>query len=102
MGYNTNMGKNFKGDNFAILLTLCFIPLLALDKLYKESVLCFLLKLFSAITIVIAVVWWILDIVMCFLGKYEVNPIRYFKKAPQTEQSQPLKESAAENNDTKA
>ena len=75
------MGKNFKGDNFAILLVFCIIPLLALDKLYKESVLMFLLKLFSAITIVIGVLWWALDLIMCILGKYEVNPIKYFKKA---------------------
>lgn len=79
------MGKNFKGDNFAILVILCIIPL-AMDKLYKESVLLFLLKLFSAITIVVFALWWILDIVMCFVGKYETNPIRYFKKAPQAEQ----------------
>lgn len=73
------MGKNFKGDNSGILLALCIIPL-GMDKLYKESVLLFLLKLFSAITIVIFAVWWVMDIIMCATGKYETNPVYYFKK----------------------
>ena len=73
------MGKNFKGDNFGILMALCIVPL-GIDKLYKESVLFFLLKLLSAITIVIFLVWWIMDIIMLAMGKYETNPIYYFKK----------------------
>lgn len=73
------MGKNFKGDNLAIILVLCIIPL-GLDKLYKESVLLFILKLFSAITVIVFAVWWLMDIIMCAVGKYETNPIKYFKK----------------------
>jgi len=73
------MGKNFKGDNMVILLILCIIPL-AMDKLYKESVWLFLLKLFSAILMLPFVLWWIVDIIMCAIGKYQVNPIHYFKK----------------------
>ena len=63
----------------ALLLILCIIPL-AMDKLYKESVWLFLLKLFSAITIIIFVLWWLTDIIMCAAGKYQANPIRYFRK----------------------
>lgn len=77
------MGKNFKGDNLAILMILCIIPL-AMDKLYKESVLLFIIKLFSAITIIVFAVWWLMDIIMCAVGKYETNPIRYFKKSANT------------------
>ena len=93
------MGKNFKGDNLAILLILCIIPL-AMDKLYKESVLLFILKLFSAITIVIFALWWLMDIIMCAVGKYQTNPIRYFKKKPEDQEPEkPEKPEKAEKSE---
>ncbi len=73
------MGKDFKGDNSGLMLAFCILPL-ALDKLYKERVLLFILKFMSIITGVVFLVWWIMDIIMCATGRYEVNPIYYFKK----------------------
>lgn len=77
--------KLSKIPNTLILLLLCiFVGYLGLDKLYfdrasKESVFWFACKLICSI-IIIGVIWNILDIIFCLLGKYKLNPIYYFSE----------------------
>ncbi len=55
-----------------VLLILCILPF-GFDKLYKKDTLMFVCKLISSFFIV-GFIWWIYDIVMCVLKKYEVRP----------------------------
>lgn len=65
--------------NWKLFLVLLFLGWLGLDKFYmggKKNWKLFLLK-FAANLIGIGELWNILDIVMCLLKKYEVNPLEY-------------------------
>lgn len=70
------MSRN-KIDPILLLLTI-FLGFLGIDKIYMKSIKFFLLKLIANIFI-IGFIWAIVDIVFAIMGRYQVNPIDYFK-----------------------
>ncbi|HEY8389700.1 MAG TPA: hypothetical protein VIL26_01915 [Clostridia bacterium] len=57
-----------------VLVILCIIPF-GFDKLYKGSILMFLIKFFLHF-IGIGFVWWLFDVICALTGNYRVNPFK--------------------------
>ncbi|MCL2540800.1 MAG: TM2 domain-containing protein [Firmicutes bacterium] len=70
-----------KGNQSKNTLITFILGLFCLDKLYTAKSL--LGKIGWTVLKIITggglAIWWLVDLIMCVVGKYKVNPIDYFK-----------------------
>ena len=71
------MAKN-NGKFDLIMLVLCILPF-GFDKLYKGDTKMFVIKLLTHL-VGIGFIWWLVDVVMLIIDKYQTNPLDYFRK----------------------
>jgi TM2 domain-containing membrane protein YozV len=61
-----------------LLLIAIFLGWFGIDKLYKGDFKMFIIKLLLNI-IIVGAIWNVIDIVMILVGKYQIDPRKYFK-----------------------